>query len=255
MSTLELRRLLPGPATEVAAAEAYAYPSAGRHVRVNMVSSIDGAATLGQRVGELTGPADQKLLWLLRALADVVVVGAGTLRAEGYGPLTVPDELRALREEREAGPAPRLVVPTSTLAVDLTSSAFTRADDPPLLVTTARAPEARRRRAEAVAEVVVLGEEAVDLPAMLTLLERRGASRILCEGGPALLAALFADDVVDELCLAVAPVVAAGPERRITAGAPLEPPRTLRLAQVAERDEFLFLRYLCERPSMRRRSR
>lgn len=247
MSGLELRRLLPDPAADVAAAEAYAYPPSGRHVRVNMVTSVDGAATLDGRVGSLTGPADQQLLWLLRALADVVVVGAGTLRAEGYGPMTVPEELRALREERGAGPAPRLVVPTRAVDLDLSSPAFAQAVEPPLVVTTARATKARLRAAEAVAEVVVLGDEAVDLPGMFALLDQRGASRILCEGGPGLLAALFADDEVDELCLAVAPVVAGGTESRITAGPALVPPLPVRLAQVAEREGFLFLRYLRDR--------
>jgi riboflavin biosynthesis pyrimidine reductase len=244
MSRLVLNRLRPGPCEEVAAAVAYAYPADGRgHLRANMVSSVDGAATLHGRVGTLTGPADQRLLLLLRALADVLVVGAGTIRAEGYGPLTVGQDLLDLREQSGQTAAPRLVVPTRSLELDLDSPAFIQALEPPLLVTTRRAPTDRVRMAESVAEVVVLGDEVVDLPAMVRLLTERGARRLLCEGGPALLAGLFAHDLVDELCLAVAPVVANGSEGRITAGPSLPGPLQLELAQVMERDEFLFLRY------------
>jgi riboflavin biosynthesis pyrimidine reductase len=155
----------------------------------------------------------------------------------------VPEELRPLREQAAQAPAPRLVVPTRSLAVDLDSTAFTEALEPPLVVTTEQASADRVRAAEQVAEVVVLGEAEVDLVAMMGLLTDRGATRVLCEGGPSLLAALFADDLVDELCLALAPVVAAGSESRITAGLSLPSPLTLALAQVAERDDFLFLRY------------
>jgi riboflavin biosynthesis pyrimidine reductase len=244
---LTLNRLLPRPGGEVDAAEVYAVPTgAGRHVRVNMVSSIDGAATMQGRVGTLTGPADQQLLLLLRALADVLVVGAGTLRAEGYGPLTVGPDLAPLREAAGQSPAPRLVVPTRSLDLDLAGAAFTEALEPPLVVTTRNAPAERLRAAEAVAEVRVLGEDCVDLTAMVDLLVDRGASRILCEGGPALLAELVAADLLDELCLAVAPLVTCGWESRITAGPALPEARMLRLAHVAEREDFVFLRY--ERP-------
>jgi riboflavin biosynthesis pyrimidine reductase len=244
MSDLVLNRLRPGPCEEVDAASAYAYPGGGQHhLRVNMVSSVDGAATLDGRVGTLTGPADQRLLVLLRALADVLIVGAGTIRAEGYGPLTVGADLAPLREQAGLSPAPRLVVPTRSLDLDLDGAAFTEALEPPMVVTTRRAPADRVRAAESVAEVVVLGDDVVDLTAMVDLLAERGARRMLCEGGPGLLAGLLAEDLVDELCLAVAPVVTCGAESRITAGPALASPRHLSLTQVAERDDFLFLRY------------
>jgi riboflavin biosynthesis pyrimidine reductase len=245
-SWLTLNGVLPGPTGEVDAVDAYAVPDGGRHVRVNMVSSIDGAATLDGRVGTLTGPADQRLLLLLRALADVLVVGAGTVRAEGYGPLTVDPALAPLREAVGQSGAPRLVVPTRSLDLDLDGPAFADAIEPPLVVTTGLAPSERVRAAEEVAEVVVLGDETVDLRAMLDLLSERGARRILSEGGPGLLAGLLAEDLVDELCLAVAPVVTCGAGSRITAGPSLPAPASFHLAQVAEREEFVFLRYTRE---------
>jgi riboflavin biosynthesis pyrimidine reductase len=242
-SWLTVNRLLPEPAGEVEAADAYAVPDDPRHVRVNMVSSVDGAATLEGRVGTLTGPADQRLLLLLRALADVLVVGAGTVRAEGYGPLSVDPALAPLRQAAGQSVAPRLVVPSRSLDVDLDGAAFTEAIEPPLVVTTRQAPSERVRAAQEVAEVVVLGDEKVDLASMLDLLTERGARRILSEGGPSVLAGLLAADLVDELCLAVAPVVTCGGESRITSGPLLPAPLPLHLAQVAEGEEFLFLRY------------
>ena len=242
-SWLTVNRLLPEPTGEVAAVDAYAVPDDRRHVRVNMVSSIDGAATLDGRVGTLTGPADQRLLLLLRALADVLVVGAGTVRAEGYGPLRVDPALAPLRQAAEQSAAPRLVVPTRSLDLDLGGAAFTEAIEAPLVVTTRLAPTERVRAAEQVAEVVVLGDETVDLAAMLDQLAERGARRILSEGGPSVLAGLLAADLVDELCLAVAPVVTCGAESRITSGPLLPAPLPLHLAQVAEGEEFVFLRY------------
>jgi riboflavin biosynthesis pyrimidine reductase len=244
MSGLTLNRLRPGPCEEVDATSAYAYPDEpGHFLRVNMVSSVDGAATLDGRVGTLTGPADQRLLLLLRALSDVLIVGAGTIRAEGYGPLTVGEDLAPLRAQSGLSAAPRLVVPTRSLDLDLDGAAFSEALEPPLVVTTRQAPVERVRAAESVAEVLVLGDDAVDLVSMVDLLAERGAHRMLCEGGPGLLAGLIAQDLVDELCLAVAPVVTCGTESRITAGPALTAPRHLSLAHVAERDDFLFLRY------------
>lgn len=239
---LVLDRLHPHPATGVDAAEAYAW-SAQPHLRVNMVSSVDGAAALQGRVGTLTGPADQRLLLLLRATADVLIVGAGTLRAEGYGPLTVDPALAGHRPAGRTSTAPRLVVPTRSLGLDLDGPAFTGALEPPLVVTTRLAPEERLHAAREVAEVVVLGDAVVDLAAMVALLHERGAVRILCEGGPSLLGELFHSGLVDEMCLAVAPVVTGGVETRVTAGAALTEPTALGLAGVCTREDFLFLRY------------
>ncbi|HSJ21736.1 MAG TPA: dihydrofolate reductase family protein, partial [Nocardioidaceae bacterium] len=163
--------------------------------------------------------------------------------AEGYGPLRVDPALAPLRQAAEQSAAPRLVVPTRSLDLDLGGAAFTEAIEAPLVVTTRLAPTERVRAAEQVAEVVVLGDETVDLAAMLDQLAERGARRILSEGGPSVLAGLLAADLVDELCLAVAPVVTCGAESRITSGPLLPAPLPLHLAQVAEGEEFVFLRY------------
>ncbi len=239
-----MRRLLPGPNDEIETLDAYALPAGnGPHLRVNMVSSIDGAAAVEGRVGVLSGTADGLLLHELRSLCDVLLVGAGTIRAEGYGPLELTDEQQRRRVEAGQAAVPRLAVLTRSLALDLTAPVFAEATARPLLITTERAPAERRDEAAKVADLVVAGRDDVDLAEALAALAGRGLPRILSEGGPHVLASMFEADLVDELCLAVAPAVTSGTELRITAGPALEPPRPMRLAHVLESDEFLFLRY------------
>jgi riboflavin biosynthesis pyrimidine reductase len=239
---MKMNRLHPTPTTEVDTLDAYDVP-AGPHLRVNMVSSVDGAAAVGGRVGVLSGTADQELLHDLRSLCDVLLVGAGTIRAEGYGPIRLSTEEQERRVASGQSALPRLAVLTRTLDLDLTAPVFARATVRPLVVTTERATSERRRAAEEVADVVVAGDETVRLGAALEVLHDRGLPHVLSEGGPHTLAELFTEDLVDELCLAIAPVVTAGSELRITAGPALEAPKQLALSQVLERDEFLFLRY------------
>ena len=239
-----MRRLLPDPTDQVDTLEAYALPQDGAaHLRVNMVSSLDGAAAVEGRVGILSGKADGTLLHELRSLCDVLLVGAGTVRAEGYGPLELSGDQQRRRRDAGQDAVPRLAVLTRSLDLDLAAPVFTRATARPLVITTQRAPATRRDQASGVADVVVGGRDDVDLTVALAALAERGLPRMLSEGGPHVLAAMFAADLVDELCLAVAPVVTAGTELRITAGPALDPPRAMRLAHVLERDEFLFLRY------------
>lgn len=242
---LTLDRLLPGPPSEVDAADAYAHRvggGGGVHLRANMVSSLDGAAALDGRVGSLTGPADQVLLKVLRSLCDVLLVGAGTVRAEGYGPVGVLPELR-VRRGADQLPAPRLAVVTRGLDVDLGSSAFTGAEERPLVVTCDAADRDRVAAAREVADVLVAGDADVDLGSVVDQLAEQGLARILSEGGPRLLGDLFAAGLVDELCLAVSPVVTGGRATRITAGTPVSPPTPMTLGAVHERDGYLFLRY------------
>jgi riboflavin biosynthesis pyrimidine reductase len=240
-----MQRLLPAPGGEVDTLDAYALPPVdGPHLRVNMVSSVDGAAAVEGRVGVLSGTVDHTLLHELRSLSDVLLVGAGTVRAEGYGPLRLTEEQRRRRTEAGLQEVPRLAVLTRSMNLDLAAPVFAQATARPLVVTTEQAPAERRAAAEEVADVVVAGEHAVDLTRALHALADRGLPRVLSEGGPQVLAEMFAADLVDELCLAVAPLVTLGTELRITAGPALAEARRLRLGHVlASEDEFLFLRY------------
>lgn len=236
------RRLLPEPA-EAETLDEYALPASGRHLRVNMVASADGAATAGGRVGVLSGTADQLLLHELRTLCDVLLVGAGTVRAEGYGPIRLAPEQQRRRAAVGQAPLPRLAVLTRSLDLDLAAPVFTEATARPLVLTTEAATVHRREAAAEVADVLLAGTDDVDPAAVVEQLAGLGLGRILSEGGPRVLNQLLAADLVDELCLAVAPVAVGGRELRITDGPAFAPPRMLHLAAAYERDEFLFLRY------------
>jgi riboflavin biosynthesis pyrimidine reductase len=244
-----MRRLLPGPATELSPAEAYADvpTAAGRPgVRVNMVASLDGAITVEGRSGGLGGDADRRVFMALRALADVILVGAGTVRNEGYGPPRLPEEVQAARRERGQARLPRIAVVTRSLTLDWGSRFFTEAPDDarPLVVTCAAAPEAERRRGAEVAEMLIAGGDDVDVGDALARLGGEGVASVLCEGGPYLNRALAADGLLDELCLTVSPLLVGGAGPRMLAGAAPSSggvPMTLHAAY--EDEGFLFLRH------------
>lgn len=231
-------------ADDVDLAAAYAYPPAGPWVRANMVASTDGAATLRGRSCGLSGEADHRLFALLRGLADVVVVGAETVRVEGYGPAKVRGEWASLRDG--VPPTPAIAVVTRRIGLDLSSRLFAEAPAHArtIVITTAAAPHERRAQAAACADVVIAGEELVDLKAALTVLARRGFRRVLTEGGPRLLGQLVMAGLLDELCLTVSPLIVGGDASRITTPAALASPQRLELAHVLEADGSLFCRYV-----------
>jgi riboflavin biosynthesis pyrimidine reductase len=223
-------------------ARLYDYPRES-WLRANFVASADGAAFLDGRSGGLSSAADRRLFGVLRALADVVLVGAGTARAEKYKPARRRPENAALRAGRAATPPIALV--SRGLDLDLTTPLFT--DAPPdartIVITCAASPGARRAATAQVADVIVAGDTAVDLAAALASLRERGLGRVLCEGGPTLLAHLTADGLANELCLTISPVLAGPGAARITAGAAF-PARELALVHVLRAEGALFCRYL-----------
>lgn len=258
-----MRRLFPADRTDEghqnaewsldALAEAYAYPSwagstgaGGRSwLRANMVSSLDGAAHHGGRSQPLSSPADMRIFGVLRGLADVVVVGAETVRQEGYRPARRREAFAARREAAGQGPAPAIAVVSASLDLDFSLPLFTGPLVPTLLLTGAGAPADRVRQArDAGAEVVVAGESALVDPALVPgALAERGLTRQLTEGGPTLLGRLTAAGVLDELCLAVSPRVALGTAARVMDGPVLGAPADFALESVLEEDGFLFTRY------------
>jgi riboflavin biosynthesis pyrimidine reductase len=210
---------------------------------MNMIASADGASSAGGLSGALGGPADQALFATLRALADVILVGAGTMRAEGYGPARLAADLRASRLAGGWPAVPPIAVVTRSCRLEWHSPFFTEAEQRPLVLTVAGADAGNRRRAEDVAEVIVAGERHVDLARALAALADRGAESVLVEGGPSLNAQLMAGDLIDELCLTVSPTLVGGDARRIATGTAMHPPVPLILAHVAEEDDLLLLRY------------
>ncbi|MEV5407633.1 pyrimidine reductase family protein [Thermopolyspora sp. NPDC052614] len=238
-----MRRIHPDPAEDVDIAAAYAYPQ-DDWLRLNMVASTDGAAWLKGLSGGLSSEGDHRIFGVLRGLADVVLAGAATVRTEGYGPARPRASWRELREGRS--PAPPIAVITRRLDLDLSGALFTEAPryGRTIVLTTESAPEDRRREAGSKAEVVIAGEERVDMRLAVQALRDRGHRRILCEGGPRLNGQLNAAGLIDELCLTISPLLVGGGAARILNGTSF--PARLRLAHVLEENEFLFCRYVRE---------
>jgi riboflavin biosynthesis pyrimidine reductase len=224
----------------------YAYP-AGPLVRANMVSSVDGAATVSGRSGGLSSAADRHVFALLRTLADVVLAGAATVRAEHYGPARPAEPWQHLRSGRPA--TPPIAIVTRRLDLDLTSPLVASA--PPhartIVITTELAPKSLRDQAAAHADVIVAGRETVDLKTALDALADLGHRHLLVEGGPHLLGQLSTAGLLDELCVTVSPLLAGPGGGRIVASPSLDQPgvpaRPLALAHVLEDDGFLLSRY------------
>ena len=247
-----MRQLLPFPADNVVPYDVYR-PDEGRArlLRLNMIASVDGRATDREGVtAELGSAGDQELFRTLRALADGVLVGAATVRVEGYGPHRLRPDL-AERRRRDGRPDPAAIIVVSrSLDLDPRSPMFTEARTPTIVLTCASAP-AERSAALAAAEIIVAGEDSVDLRAAFDALAARYDIRhVLCEGGPTLNAYLFAAALVDELFLTLNPKVAGGAAAlTIVAGRELVEPAELELVTVAEGDGDLFTRWRVPRRS------
>jgi riboflavin biosynthesis pyrimidine reductase len=229
----------------------YTYPDTGRPwVRANMVTSADGAATIRGRSAGLSSEADRNLFALLRTLCDVILVGAGTARAERYAAVR-PEELRPGLRDGQA-PVPAIAVVTRRISLDLSSPLLTAAlpGARTILITTEQAPAELRSKARRNADVIVAGEDTADLGLAVQALADRGYRRILAEGGPQLLGELAATELLDELCLTISPLVASGGASRIAVGTNAVQSGQLALQHVLEEEGHLFCRYTRRRPTV-----
>lgn len=236
-----MRQLLPQPADEVDLREAYRHPSDRAWVRANMVSSLDGSATQEGTSEGISGPVDKRVFGTLRGLADVILVGAGTARAEGYRAPQARPSYADGRESLGQRPAPVLVLVSRRLDLDVDSELF-GGPERTLVVTSETSDEAKRDELAEVADIVVAGRSEVDLAAAVDELAARGLPRILCEGGPTLLAAMAGAARLDELCLTLSPKAVGGVGPRIMHGALLD--QTYSLAHLLEEGDMLFGRYV-----------
>lgn len=232
------------PTTDDGLVEHYGQPPDG--IRMNMVMGLDGAIAIDGRTGGLTGPVDQMLLRHLRSWADVVVVGAGTIRAERYGPLRMDPAQQTRRRDAgyaELDPPLAVVTATGSLPRDLPFLAGT--SPLPLVITTTRALETTERNLGEVSQVVAAGDDRVEPAALLEVLRRRGLRRILCEGGPSLFADLIAADAVAEMCLSLSPVLVGDRAAARPSVLPPAAPLPMRLCHVlhTDGDDTLFLSY------------
>ncbi|MFJ3104576.1 pyrimidine reductase family protein [Streptomyces sp. NPDC086835] len=218
---------------------------AGVWLRANMVSSLDGAAQHDGRSQPISSDADMRIFGTLRGLADAVVVGAETVRTEGYRPARARDAFAARRAAAGQGPAPAIAVVSASLDLDFSLPLFTEPLVPTLLLTGAAASPERVRAAErAGAEVVVAGDgPGVEPARAVHALAERGLVRLLTEGGPRMLGQFAAAGVLDELCLTVSPTMTVGDAQRIAGGPVLPDPTRFALDSVLEEAGFLFTRY------------
>ena len=222
----------------------YDYPAERPWARFNFIASLDGSATHQGVSAPLGNEGDRRLFGLLRRLSDVILVGAGTVRAEGYaGPLVSDEDIR-WRTDQGLAAHPALAIISGTLGMDPDSDLFKLSPVRPLLITTAAADPERVRSLSEVADVVIAGGESVGARTCVSTLNDRGLGRILCEGGPSIFGGFLAEDAVDELCLSLSPLLTGGQGAHIAAGVGRPELRQLALASLLESDSALYGRWM-----------
>jgi riboflavin biosynthesis pyrimidine reductase len=218
-------------------------PAARPFVYLNMVTSVDGRATREGRSSELGSAADTLLLGELRALADAVLIGTGTVRAEGYARLVSHPERVARRGAAGLPPTPTAVLVSRSLNVPWGAGLFEAPDQPVLVYTNAGGEPPG-----VAAPVELVRRDDISLAAVLADLRARGHRALLCEGGPTLNRELLAAGLVDELFLTLAPLVTGEPDAlRIVVGDALPAPVELALEWSLKHGDELFLRYAVRR--------
>ena len=247
-----MRQLFPTPLDDIGIAATYLAdrrePVGERPwVVVNMATTADGATALAGRSGGIGGPADRSAFHALRSAADVVLAGAGTIRAEDYGPVRVPEELVDTRAAAGRELPARLASISRNCSFSPDARMFSDASQRPLLYVTKSAPPDRVATLADVAEIVPVGDEDVDLPGVFADLGKRGVRCVVCEGGPTLNGQLVAADLVDEWCLTLGPLLVAGPSARASHGPVAGPARNFRLDRAITDERDLLLRYVVER--------
>lgn len=224
--SVETQFTLLGPAQPIddaALAGLYAHPDPGARawVRANFIASIDGGATVAGRSGGLGGSGDRALFHLLRALADIILVGAGTVRTENYAGAHLSVAHRQHRRDHGQTEVPRLAIVSGSGRLDRELPVFTATEVPPLVLTSGAAADQTAAALAGLAEVLdcsAADPHRVDEQTALTALTGRGHRRVLTEGGPTLLGSLTERGLLDELCLTTAPCLVGGAARRIAAG-------------------------------------
>ncbi len=247
-----MRVLLPEPDEGLDPLALYSEPERKLAERpwviVNMVCTADGATVDPTgRSGALGGDADRQAFVTLRSIADVIVAGSTTVKAEDYGPAKVSADRRAARAARGQAPVPRIAVVTASLHLDPGMRLFASGGPRPMVLTTEASDPAARDRLAEVADIVVAGKDQVDWPlALAELRDRTGARVVLVEGGPSVNGQLVGE-LIDELCLTVAPLMAGGQAPRVAHGDAPPEMRAMHIAHVIEDDGYLLLRYVADR--------
>lgn len=212
-------------------------------VLANMIASLDGAIAIDGVSGGLGGAGDKLVFSALRAVADVILVGSGTVIAENYRRPQTSHAHQSMRLARGQAALPRIAIVSASLSIDPEHRVFDP-EAPPIVITHAGSPRDRRERLATCADVLVAGESELDLPVAMTLLGDLGANTVLLEGGPTLNGAMLASQLVDELCVTSSPTLVGGNGGRMFAGTSTAvQPMTL-VRSLLDEDGFWFHRYL-----------
>ncbi len=212
-------------------------------VLLNFVASVDGAATIDGGSTELGDEEDMAMFKELRAVADVVLVGARTVIVEDYRPLSLDEPRRERRVARGQSPAPILAIVSGTVSLDVEQIVFSDPDYKPLVITGPYANPGRLANLGDAADVAVLPD--IDPGSIVERLSN--FKTILLEGGPSLAGQFARAGLIDEFNLTVSPMLVGGESMRITGAEEISPPYGMRLDRVVEGEKMLFLRYLAAR--------
>jgi riboflavin-specific deaminase-like protein len=241
---------MSGALDATALAQAYPWPAGRPWLRSMMLMTLDGAVAGPDGLsGSISAPADRLVLSEVRRLADAVLIGAGTLRAERYRPLRAKPADLVERSGLSLADAPVVVVVSASLDLPWEEPFFAESSVTPIVITVASVEPGRLRAARERADVIVLEGQAANATEVIAALHARGLMRIVCEGGPRLLAGLTAAGLVDEADLTIAPRLAGGGQVR--AGDTIAHLAGLDLAHLIVDDGFLFTRYLVNRGDTR----
>ena len=227
----------------------YAYPENLNRcwVRANMISSLDGGATDDGKSGGLAGPGDKAVFMRMRQEADVILVGASTVRIENYSGAQMSVAERQERQRRGQAELPPIAVVTHSADFEHDAKIFTRTEVPPLILTCRESVDDARKRLGTHTEIIDASgaqTDRVDVGVALAILGERGLLRVLCEGGPSLISLLVEDDHLDELCLTIAPILVGGSARRIATGAGEAHTRMRRSHLITDDEGYLYTRYV-----------
>lgn len=212
----------------------------GPWLMTNMVATIDGATAIDGRSSSIGDRQDTVVFRALRTVADIVLVAAATARAEEYKKPRLPDHLLAWRAARGMRLIPKVAIVSGSLDFDIEPFE----DDPPLIITSETAPADRLARFASLTDVEICGPDRVDLGVAVRRIWELGHGVVLSEGGPSLNGQLAAADLIDEVCLTVAPILVAGDSSRIFRGPAIPTGLDFHIDRVLTGKTSLFTRWL-----------
>lgn len=217
------------------------------YVVLGMATSIDGAVAVDGVSGGIGGQADRVAFRRLRDRCDVIMVGAGTVRAEDYGPPQPGNERQQERQRFGLAPTPQMAVVSATSQLEPDMRLFSSESFRPIVAVSEHADQHRLQRLQPHADLIVCGNKRVDLPALVAELRTRGLGRILCEGGPQLNNSLLEAELVDEIFMTISALVVGGGAPRMATGHDLPAPQTFELVSAYMHGSELLLRYRCNK--------